>query len=224
MIKIKNVYFIVVLGVVIFLSCNAHAVYFTIQLNNGNEIKSDKYWDEGDSIRFYTKEGLVAIPHTLIKQIVSSDGALALDDTGAELGAVAAPEERSQELLNSRADENKKAEIVSEIKDRMAVIDSNLDSLAKNREVYSKQTEQFLQQKQKSAARVTQLKTDPYTSPKDQKDSIDFEESKLKDIDDKIKDMEAKNQNADKMIEAQQRMKTRLEGELSKINTQAANR
>ena len=41
---------------------NALAVYFTIQLKNGNELKTVKYWDEEGKITFYTGAGTVSIP------------------------------------------------------------------------------------------------------------------------------------------------------------------
>jgi hypothetical protein len=209
----------VLISFAVYAACydNAFAVYYTIQLKNGNEVKSDKYWKEGDVVRFYTKEGVVGIPEKIIGQIVTTTGTVDLQSKEEVMEALSAETQPEQPEAARKAD-TKKDELIDDIKDRIVVIESNLESLTKNKNLYMSQNEQYLQQKQKAEERIQTLKNDPYVNPKDNKESIDFEESKLKDIQDKIKETEAKLQNADRMIEAQTRMKERLEGEMATAN------
>lgn len=220
MIKIKNILAIAAYAVLTFFAFNAYGAYFIIQLKNGNEIKSDKYWEDGDAIRFYTRDGVVGIPQDIIKQIVPGTGTFELQSSTEVLESLDTTSEQqpAKGVLATQTEENKKTELVNDIKDRITITETNLENLAKNKNVYMSQNEQFLQQKQKSEERLATLKNDPFVSPKDLKESIEFEESRLKDIQDKIKDMETKIQNNDKMIETQQRMKARLEGELATAN------
>jgi len=216
--KAINIIIAVIVSILVYASYNAYAVYYTIQLKNGNEIKSDKYWQEGEVIRFYTKEGVVGIPEKIIGKIVTMTGTVDLQSKDEVMEALSSEAQPEQTEAAGRDDSGKKDELLDDIKDRIVVIESNLETLTKNKSLYVTQNEQYQQQKQKSEERIQNLKNDPYVNPKDSKDSIDFEESKLKDIQDKITANEAKIQNADKMIEAQMRMKERLEGEMAKAN------
>jgi len=218
MMKILNIIIAVVVSILLYASHNAYAVYYTIQLKNGNEIKSDKYWKEGEIIRFYTKEGVVGIPDKIIGQIVTMTGTVDLQSKDEVMEALSSEVQPEQTEALAGDTGSKRDEIIDDIKDRIIVIESNLETLTKNRSLYISQNEQYQQQKQKAEERIQKLKNDPYVNPKDSKDSIDFEESKLKDIEDKITGAEAKIQNADRMIEAQMRMKERLEGEMAKAN------
>jgi len=196
------------------LSSTAHAVYYTIQLKNGNEIKSDKYWKDGEMVRFYTREGVVGIPEKLIGQIVTSTGTVDLQSKEQVLEAIAEEEGVEKPEPPPKQQGAKNEELVNDIKDRMVVVETNLENLAKNKNVYKGQLEQYQQQKQKAEERIQNLKSDRFVTEKENKDSIEFEQSKIKDFEDKIRDMEEKIERADKMIEAQTRMRGRLEEEL----------
>lgn len=193
-----------------------YAVYYTIQLTNGNEIKSDKYWEDGDMVRFYTKEGVVGIPKKLIGKIVTSTGTIDLQTQEQVLEAIKDEQQSEQSELPAAAEVNKNEERLNDIKDQIVVIESNLETLTKNRTLYTAQLEQYQQQKQKSEERVRALTSDRFVTAKDSKESIEFEQSKIKDFEDKIREAEEKIQRTDKMIEAQKRMRERLEGELAR--------
>jgi len=47
------------------------AASYLIALNNGNEIETDHYWDEGDEIKFYLHGGVVGIPKANVIDIKS---------------------------------------------------------------------------------------------------------------------------------------------------------
>ncbi|MCX8044141.1 MAG: hypothetical protein N3B18_08455 [Desulfobacterota bacterium] len=194
----------------------AHAVYYTIQLSNGNEIKSDKYWEDGDMVRFYVKEGVVGIPKKIIAQIVTNTGTVDLYTKEQVLSAVAEEEVVQQEGAPVKQGGQTDEEFINNIKDQIVVIESNLEALAKNKSIYAAQIEQYRQQKQKSEERIRTLSADRFVTVADNKQSIEFEQSKIKDLDDKIKDMEEKIARTDKMIEAQTRMRERLEADLAR--------
>jgi len=224
MINRKNILFLILCCIFVLVSYNAYAIYFTIQLKNGNEIESEKYWEEGDHLRFFTQQGIVGIPQSIVKHIVSSEGVMTKENTAPQPEETVPAETPIDQGRLSQTDEARASELIGDIQDRMAVIDSNLDSLARNKDIYEKQRAQLEQQRIKSQARIEQLRKDSFASPKDQQDSIDFETSKLKDVEDKIADVEVKMQGADKMAETQQRMRTRLEGELATLKNSTAQR
>lgn len=194
----------------------ADAVYYTIQLKNGNEIKSDKYWEEGEAIRFYTKGGVVGIPKKIVAKIVTATGDIDLQTKEQVLKALDQEEPLEEMGGAKRQDGQRDEEVINNIKDQMVVIDSNLEALAKNKNLYATQLEQYRQQKQKSEERIRTLTTDRFVTAVDNKESIEFEQSKIKDFEDKIRDLEEKIERTEKMIEAQSRMRERLEGELAR--------
>lgn len=196
----------------------AGAVSYTIQLKNGNELKSDKYWEEGEVIRFYTTEGIVGIPKKIVAQIVTVTGNIDLQTKKEVSKALDQEDQQLEEIAGTKRQEGQRdEEVINNIKDQIVVIDSNLEALAKNKNLYGTQLEQYRQQKQKSEERIRTLTTDRFVTAEDNKESIKFEQSKIKDFEDKIRELEEKIERTEKMIEAQTRIRERLEGELMRI-------
>jgi hypothetical protein len=52
--------------------CIGDAAY-RIQLKNGREIITSRYWEEGSEIKFYSDDGVMGIPKDLVRQIEQSD-------------------------------------------------------------------------------------------------------------------------------------------------------
>ena len=78
--KKKTAFLLAVCLTVIFFSSTSHAVFFTLQLKNGNELITDHYTEDSNAIiHFYTNEGAVSIPKSTIKSIKSNDGSVAID-------------------------------------------------------------------------------------------------------------------------------------------------
>lgn len=193
---------------------NAYAVYFTIQLKNGNTIKTEKYWEEGQNILFFTQEGLVGLPNKIIKHIAASDGNLTS-------GSVYYPPEPTEEeqLIKaaSISDESQKADIINDIKDRIDVIEANIENLKKNKQTYLNQRAKYIKDKQKAKKKFERLQGDSYITSEDLKDRIKLEESKIMDAEQKIEEVDGQIKNTQNMLDSQARMIKRLRNELIRL-------
>ena len=209
---------------VLALAGTSHGVYFTMELKNGNELVTDYYSPDNSSImRFYTNEGAVAIPKSIIKNIKSSDGAVSLEMEDSEQNRQPAvseeneyPEKEPTAAGRAPAEAQEK---LNSINDQLAVINANLENLSKNKNIFVTQKEQYEQQKQKIAERIEKIKTESaqYADSKEQARVLDLEQGKLKEIEAKIDDMTQRIQNNDKMFETQQRIKQRFDEDLAKL-------
>ena len=200
----------------------SHGIYFTMELKNGNELVTDYYSVDNSSImRFYTNEGAVAIPKSIIKNIKSSDGAVTVELEDSEQNrqpAVSGENENAEKELTAAGQATAAAqERLNSITDQLAVINANLENLSKNKSIYVTQKEQYEQQKKKSEERIEKLKKGPDADLKGTKETIDLEQGKLKEIEVKLDDMTQRIQTNDKMFDAQQRIKQRFEEDLAKI-------
>ena len=222
-VKFLNVICAGCLGVLA-LAGTSHGVYFTMELKNGNELITDYYSPDNSSImRFYTNEGAVAIPKSIIKNIKSSDGAVSLEMEDSEQNRQPAVSEENEypekEPIAAGKAPAEAQEKLNSINDQLAVINANLENLSKNKNIFVTQKEQYEQQKQKIAERIEKIKTESaqYADSKEQARVLDLEQGKLKEIEPKIDDMTQRIQNNDKMFETQQRIKQRFDEDLAKL-------
>jgi chromosome segregation ATPase len=207
------------------LTGTSHGIYFTMELKNGNELITDHYSVDNDSvIRFYTSEGAVAIPKSIIKNIKSNDGTVTVEveepeqkRQPAEIGEGEGEDEQMAAAPKSAKEEEQ--ERISSIEDQLAVINANLDNLSKNKTLFISQRDQYAQQKQKIEERIERIKKEGVgdaPSPERER-NIELEQAKLKDADAKVQDMNQRIENNEKMFETQQRIKERFEEDLAKL-------
>lgn len=194
-----------------------HAGYFAIQLKNGNVLKTEKYWQDGQNIFFFTQSGTVGLPSSIINHISTTDGSLST-------GTIYYPDseinnEQQDEVAGSASVNANKDQMMSDLQDRIAVADTNIINLARNKETYINQKEKYIQDKEKAQTRSSRLKSDPYVTSGDLRERTGLEEGKIMDADQKIKELDSQIQNTDNMIESQKRMKIRLENELAKLES-----
>ncbi len=204
----------------------SHGIYFTMELKNGNELITDHYSVDNDSvIRFFTSEGAVAIPKSIIKNIKSNDGTVTVEMEEPEQNRPPAEsveyegEDEEQRASAPKSEKEAAQEQIGSIMDQLAVINANLDNLAKNKNVFMAQKDQYAQQKQKIEERIERIKKE------DERDApslegqriIELEQAKLKDADAKLQDMDQRIENNEKMFETQQRIKQRFEEDLAKL-------
>lgn len=198
-----------------------HAIYFTLQLKNGNEIITDQYSEEANgTIHFYTNEGAVSIPKSTIKSIVSNDGSIALDiedEQKKAINQVYPNEYPEDEAAAEPKEQSTDKERLNSIKDQLFVINANLENLARNKNIFISQQEQLQQQKQKSEERIKSLQKSPDADMRGTQDAIVLEQTKVKDIETKLADLEQRINNNAQIYEAQQRIKERFEADLAKI-------
>jgi len=203
----------------------SQGIYFTMELKNGNELITDHYSVDNDSvIRFYTSEGAVAIPKSIIKNIKSNDGTVTVEveeqeqkRQPAEIGEGEGEDEQMAAAPKSAKEEEQ--ERISSIQDQLAVINANLDNLSKNKTLFISQRDQYAQQKQKIEERIERIKKEGVgdaPSPERER-TIELEQAKLKDNDAKLQDMNQRIENNEKMFETQQRIKERFEEDLAKL-------
>ncbi|MBN2108424.1 MAG: hypothetical protein JW832_13445 [Deltaproteobacteria bacterium] len=202
----------------------SQGIYFTMELKNGNELITDHYSVDNDSvIRFYTSEGAVAIPRSIIKNIKSNDGTVTVDSEESEQKSPTAEigEGEGEEMAGApKSEKEEEQERIGSIQDQLAVIDANLDNLSKNKTLFIAQRDQYAQQQQKIQERIARIQkeNEQYAegSP-EQKRNLEFEQAKLKDNDAKLQDMNQRIENNEKMFETQQRIKQRFEEDLAKL-------
>lgn len=202
-------------------SGTGHAVYFTLQLKNGNEIITDHYSEESDgTIHFYTNEGAVSIPKSAIKSIVSNDGSVALDIEDEQKKAInqVYPDEYAEEdAVAEPVEQGTDKERLNSIKDQLFVINANLENLARNKNIFLSQQEQLQRQKQRSEERIETLKKSADADMRPTQDAIELEQTKIKDMEAKLADIEQRIKNNDQIYEAQRRIKQRFEDDLAKM-------
>jgi len=201
----------------------SHGIYFTMELKNGNELITDHYSVDNDSvIRFYTSEGAVAIPKSIIKNIKSNDGTVTVEIDESELKRQPAEigEGEDEQMASApKTEKEEEQERIGSIMDQLAVIDANLDNLSKNKTLFIAQRDQYVQQQQKIQERIERVKKEntQYADSNEQKRNLEFEQAKLKDNDAKVQDMNQRIDNNEKMFETQQRIKERFEEDLAKL-------
>jgi chromosome segregation ATPase len=204
----------------------SYGIYFTMELKNGNELITDHYSLDNDSvIRFYTSEGAVAIPKTIIKNIKSNDGRVNVEMEEPDQNrqpAESVEDEGDDEEKNASAGISEQAatqERIGSITDQLAVINANLENLSKNKAVFISQKEQYAQQKQKLEERIERIKKEnaPYAESAEMARNIELEQAKLKENESKLQDINQRIESNEKMFEAQQRMKQRFEEDLAKL-------
>ncbi len=207
---------------IILTPCISHAVYFTLQLKNGNELITDHYTEDGNGvIHFYTNEGAVAIQKTAIKSIKSNDGSVAFDtdEDKKNTGKAVFAEESAEEpaALPPQKEGESDKDRINSINDQIFIINANLENLAKNRGIFLSQQEQFQQQKQKTEDKIAALKKSSDANAQGTRDTIDLEQAKVKDLEAKLVDLDMRIKNNDQITEAQQRIKQRFEADLQKL-------
>jgi septal ring factor EnvC (AmiA/AmiB activator) len=216
---IKNAFFITLCIILSLISRNAHAVYFTIQLKNGNKIKTGKYWEEGQNIRFFIQGGYVELPNKIIKHIARSDGIL--DSGGLYYPPQSLSEFSEGEQLKETAfpsEDEQKADMINDIEDRISVTETNIENLNKNKKTYLSRREKYIIEKDKLYEKIEKLNKDSYITSKDLKERIGLQESKIADAEQKIKEIDTEIKRTEDMLASQKRMKKRLETELARLN------
>lgn len=207
---IKNIFFITLLYLLLLAPFNARASYFTIHLNNGNIIKTEKHWENDLNVCFFILNGEAEIPKNLISHIASTEGSLnnnillyLPDYSGEKTGATA-----------SMSNNNQKTEIISDLKDRISVINSNIENLKKNKTIYINQKENHAAYRKNIEEKLGKLKNTPYITSKDLKERTALSHDKIIDAENKIEEANRQISNTENMIANQERMKKRMEKEL----------
>jgi len=190
--------------------------YFSLHLKNKNCINTEKYWQDGQTIFFFAQNGTVGLPSALIDHIAAATGDLTT-------GTIYYPDDAfDKELLSAEVQPKNayanKDEIMSDLQDRIAVLETNIASLTKNLETYNNQRAKYNNDKEKAHNRLARLETDSYLTSTDRQERASLEESKVMDIDNNLKHVDSQIQNTENMLESQKRMKMRLENELAKHN------
>ena len=149
--------------VLLLIAINAQAFYFTIQLHNGNEMKTAQYWEEGDKISFYARSGTVSLPKKTIKNITKVDGSLESE-----------PVYLSADLANDPDDEpeyeapmtggtsgfgaEQTEEFIADLRDRLSIIGSNLENLARNNTMFTSQREGYEGDMERAKERIANIR------------------------------------------------------------------
>jgi len=216
----KSYFWIIGSIVLLLIAINAQAFYFTIQLHNGNEMTTEKYWEEGDKISFYARSGTVSLPKKAIKNIVQVDGSLESKPVylSSDLAAVLDEDpEYDSALMEGTSDFNTEQteDFIGDLRDRLSIIKSNLENLARNEAMFNKQREAYEQDQTWARERIAKISEETVQDPTARAERIQLEEAKIQDAEAKIARANDKIRNNARLIDAQNKMKARLEKELA---------
>jgi hypothetical protein len=199
----------------------SEASYYTILLKNGNNIDVSNYWDLKSKILFYTDKGKVEIPKVIVSNISNADGALE-----PKIGFYPTEEyfdqleqtKNKEELLSTETDEKPiitEKDITNDINDRLAVMDTNIDTLNKNKNIYATQKQELIDKKAKYEKRIVERRNNTYPDPVRQSKRIDSLSDNINQVEEKIETIEQKIVQTENLLEKQQSMRKRLEKQLA---------
>ena len=199
----------------------SEASYYTILLKNGNNIDVSNYWDLKSKILFYTDEGKVEIPKVIVSNISNADGVLE-----PKIGFYPTEEyfdqleetKNKEELLSTETEEKpiiSEKDITNEINDRLSVINTNIDSLNKNKHIYATQKQELIDKKAKYEKRIVERRNNTYPDPVRQSKRIDGLTNNINQVEEKIETIEQKIIQTENLLEKQQSMRKRLEKQLA---------
>jgi len=216
----KNYLWIVGSIVLLLVAINAQAFNYTIELHNGRQVDTNKYWEEGDKISFYDRNGTVSLPKTMIKNISRFDGSreseplyispdLLMDQDDELEFESPLPEEKSQFTAEQTE------EFIGDLRDRLSIISANLENLNRNKNMFRGQRDGYEQDKEKARERITEINRESVMGLDERNDRIQLENAKIQDAEDKMKRVDEQLRTNAQLIDAQYKMKTRLEKELA---------
>ncbi|MBM4310885.1 MAG: hypothetical protein FJ119_08065 [Deltaproteobacteria bacterium] len=208
--------------VLLLVAINAQAFYFSIQLHNGNEMKTAQYWEDGDKISFYTRSGTVSVPRAMIKNITKVDGSLESETVYSTPELLGIMDEEPEEELFSPQDETgvsaeRTEEFIADLRDRLNIINSNIENLGRNRELFIRQREGYEQDRQRAQDRIAEAKKESLLSAADRAERIQLENAKTSDTEAKMARVDEQLRNNARLIDAQNKMKARVEKELADL-------
>ena len=208
--------------VLLLIAINAQAFYFTIQLHNGNEVNTGQYWEEGDKISFYARSGTVSLPKNTIKNITKVDGSLESEPVYLSADLVNDPNDEPEYETPITGGTNgfgaeQKEEFLADLRDRLSIIGSNLENLARNKIMYTSQREGYEGDMERAKQRIAAIDKETVQDPNARSDRIQLEEAKIKDAEAKIARADDKIRNNARLIDAQNKMKARLEKDLGDL-------
>ncbi len=202
----------------------SYASYFTILLKNGNNISVDNYWDINSKILYYTNTGSVELPKLIIKNISTSEGTLEpkigfypTDDYFDQLEIT----RNREELLSTETIKEPEArddEMVEDLKDRISIMEINIDNLKKNKITYADQKKKLIDQKQGIEERINNYKNSTYTEPEAVNAKIDPLQDKISQIENKITSIDGKINQTENLLKRQESMRQRVEKQLASSN------
>jgi len=217
---LKKAVFIILISVFT-LPLISKASYYTILLKNGNNIDVNNYWDLKSKILFYTDKGKVEIPKIIVSNISNADGTLEpkigfypTDEYFDQLEQT----KNKEELLSTETEEKPiitEKDITNDINDRLAVMDTNIDTLNKNKNIYATQKQELIDKKAKYEKRIVERRNNTYPDPVRQSKRIESLTDNINQVEEKIETIEQKIIQTENLLEKQQSMRKRLEKQLA---------
>jgi len=110
-----------------------------------------------------------------------------------------------------------KEEFLADLRDRLSIIGSNLENLARNKIMYTSQREGYEGDMERAKQRIAAIDKETVQDPNARSDRIQLEEAKIKDAEAKIARADDKIRNNARLIDAQNKMKARLEKDLGDL-------
>ena len=106
-------------------------------------------------------------------------------------------------------------ELSDDLKDRISIMDINIENLKKNNIIYAGQKQKMIDQKQKLSERAENYRKDTYTDPDTINTKVNNLQERISKIDDNISAINAKINQTDNLLIRQKNMHKRLEKQLA---------
>lgn len=216
----KKIYLTILVCLV--LPVSGQASFYTIQLKNGNNIDVENYWDLDSKIRYYTSEGSIELPKIIIKNISTAEGSLepkiGFYPTDEYFESLEKTPMSKDELLStepSTPGNLPDEEMMNDIKDRISIMEINIENLLKNKDAYISQKSKFTEQRLKLENRIEAYKKDTYTDPEVVNTKINRLQQQVSTLDRNISSVDAKITQTENLLKSQQSMKQRLQKQLA---------
>ena len=200
------------------------AAYFTIELKNGSTMDTEKYWEDGQVIRFFTQGGTVALPKQLIANIIQNDGTIGGTPTYFSTDFIDAIESDLEPETENEAEpaafvtpppKERDQALIDDLQDRLAVIQTNLANLQRNQQTFTERRDRAVTERDRLEARIREAQRDTLTT--DNSRTLAREQERLEAVSGQIETFDTQLQNIEQMRATQQRMQQRIEAELQRL-------
>jgi len=213
-------------------SIYAHAASYTIQLQNGNDIKANYFNKKGDQVEFYTADGFVALPHQLVKHVIREDASEPVtalytpvelfldlpDEAPAPADTLRSALPQALPPVPSPGRPALTDEFLDDLNDRLSVVRINIENLNKNKQTFMTRKQGIQQEIQRLEKRIDDIDNQPYISPQDKDERIQIQQGKIADAQKQISAVDAQIEQTERMIQSQKRMESRLQIDIAKSN------
>ncbi len=193
------------------------AGYYRIKLNSGNEIVVKKYWDDGNSIRFYLDGGSVGIAKENIQTIVSVPDTVPPEHTGSRLITVpdnAGVEEEAREEPAAPDTDQKAANQQLELREKLDTVKTNIATLNERKINLQNQRAVAVDAKRQAEEQLEKARSTPFMPSEDRKQAEESGQRKMIEATERINNIDQALADVEALLGKQEALLKTLEERL----------